>query len=62
MDSTVDAADLLRLTNEVRISLDYFNRQEKNISVSRLIYIGSDEKIEEYAKLLEEDLELPTAM
>jgi Tfp pilus assembly PilM family ATPase/Tfp pilus assembly protein PilN len=60
LDKTVDTGELLRLTNEVRISLDYFNRQEKNIRVARIIYISGEKSIQEFAKLLEEDLELPT--
>jgi Tfp pilus assembly protein PilN len=60
LDKTVDTGELLRLTNEVRISLDYFNRLERNINVSRIIYISSEDSIQEYAKLLKEDLELPT--
>src|SRR6185503_7982496 len=43
MDATVDAAELLRLTNEVRISLDYFNRQEKEVHVSKILYLTDDD-------------------
>ncbi|HLF18501.1 MAG TPA: pilus assembly protein PilM [Candidatus Omnitrophota bacterium] len=57
LDASVEAAELLRLTNEVRISLDYFNRQEKSVKVEKIIFLSPNEQ-NEFAKALEEDLEM----
>jgi hypothetical protein len=60
-EETSDPATLyLRLMNEIRISLDYFGRQDSQLSVGSLLLLSSVENGDNIAKNLETDLSMPT--
>lgn len=60
-EETSDPGTLyLRLMNEIRISLDYFGRQDSQLSVSSLLLLSSVENEDNIAKTLEIDLSMPT--
>ena len=53
-------AILTRLMNEIRISLDYFNRQESQLEVESLTLITDPAEAPELRTKIETDLQIPT--
>jgi len=51
---------VIKLTKEVRISLDYFNRQNEQLRVKKIFYLSSSEE-EELPENLEKYLDIPVA-
>jgi len=49
--------DIKKLTKEVRISLDYFNRQNEQLQVKRIFVLASS-NLNELSKILEENLNI----
>lgn len=57
----IDPESLMtRLTNEIRISLNYFNRQEEYLKIKKIVFL-SPTVDEEMRHKLEEDLRMPLA-
>lgn len=61
-----DTADLnvlyTRLMNEIRISLDYFGRQDNQIQINDLFLIGKNDTSTDFEKKLENDLDIHTKL
>lgn len=49
---------MTRMMNEVRISLNYFNRQEERVKVKKLVFLSSSDPAD-ILRRLEDDLHLP---
>ncbi|MCA9398719.1 MAG: pilus assembly protein PilM [Candidatus Omnitrophica bacterium] len=54
-----EEALLNRLNNEIRISLDYFNRQNNQVQAKEIIFISDTDPVSA-AQKLQEDMKLPT--
>ncbi len=51
---------LTRLINEIRISLDYFNRQESQLEVTELTLLADATEEQEVKTRIESDIQIPT--
>jgi len=58
-DETDPKAIFTRIVNEIRISLDYFGRQNTQLDVKEILFLTSSQNSEETTKKIEADIGIP---